>query len=167
LRAAFPDVPSVEEYLATITGKTGASVAYFAGIAAIAARRPEETIRRLMTYGESLGAYHQIMSDLADIRAPWGSGSDVRNRKLTLPILYGLSQDPSGRVRAWLEGNEPDLAVAEELERLGAPIYCRMKAQIFRRKALAQLDGLGLSSGVATDLRGYLSAQGPASMLEL
>jgi hypothetical protein len=167
LRAAYPAVPSIEQYMTTITQKTGASVAYFAMAPAIAAQVPDERVARLSTYGESLGAFHQIMSDLSEYLTPMGSGSDLRNRKLTLPILYGLAQDPSDHIRAWLEGSAPEEDLSERLARLGAPAYCRMKAQLFRRKALAELEALALSPEVDAELRAYLKDPSRATMLEL
>ncbi len=167
LRAVYPAVPSIEEYMATITRKTGASVAYFAMAPAIAAQAPDERIARLSTYGESLGAFHQIMSDLADYLTPQGSGSDLRNRKITLPILYGLAQDPSESIRGWLAGTEAGEDLWDRLARLGAPAYCRMKAQLFRRKAMAQLEALALLPEVDAELRAYLKDPSRASTLEL
>ena len=167
LRAVYPAVPSIEEYMATITRKTGASVAYFAMAPAIAAQAADERIARLSTYGESLGAFHQIMSDLADYLTPQGSGSDLRNRKLTLPILYGLTQDPSESIRGWLAGAEGGEDLWDRLAQLGAPAYCRMKAQLFRRKAMAELEALALSPEVDAELRAYLKDPSRASTLEL
>lgn len=157
LRAVYPEVPSIAAYMETITGKTGASVAYFSAAPAIAANLPQAAIQALHLYGESLGAYHQILSDLADYQAPSGRGTDARNRKLTLPLLYGLSQERDGRLRAWLEGASPDVDVAETLARLGAPGYCRMKAQLFKRKAQSALAALALPSELDADLQRLLT----------
>jgi geranylgeranyl pyrophosphate synthase len=175
LRATSAHVPSVAEYMETVTGKTGASVAFFAAAPAIAALRPRATVELLSAYGMALGIQHQIASDLTDFQQPAARGSDARNRKVTLPLIYGLDQDRSGRIRSWLEGDggdapersAPSLDIATELAALGTGVYCRMQAQLQRRKALSCLDELDLSNGARAELAAYLSEQATSPSLEL
>lgn len=167
LRATAAHVPSVAEYMETVAGKTGASVAFFAAATAIAARQPRATVENLSAYGTALGIQHQITSDLADFQEPETRGSDARNRKVTLPLIYGLDQDRDGRIRAWLSGDMTGLDIAAELDALGTGAYCRMQAQIQRRKALSHLDALELSESAKSELAAYLSERAPSISLEL
>lgn len=68
-----------------------------------AALRDEDAVRALRAYGWSFGMAFQIRDDLLDVTASEEligkpTGSDLRERKVTLPLIYALqSDDPTVR----------------------------------------------------------------------
>ncbi|MNY06646.1 (2E,6E)-farnesyl diphosphate synthase [compost metagenome] len=139
LRATFPRVPSVEEYFQTIQRKTGGSAAFFAKAAAIASRQSPGLIETLHRIGEHLGTYHQLLSDLDAFTQ--AESSDLRNRKVTLPLIYTLNQssEESKNLAQLLSNGTKSEDLEQILMQSGSRAYCQMKAQLIRRQALALL----------------------------
>ena len=100
----FEELPSVDldTYLRMIQGKTAALVAASTKCGAIIASAPDEIVELLAQYGHHLGLAFQIRDDILGI---WGesartgksTGDDLRSRKKTLPILFGLNQSQKFR----------------------------------------------------------------------
>lgn len=166
LLATFPEVPTVATYLDTVSGKTGASVAFFAKASAIAAQETEGTVSDWHEVGESLGIYHQIISDLqASLES---DSSDLRNRKITLPLIFGLTQTDSGDdIVRILQGSENRGELAEQLRRIGAVSYCRMRAETCRRRGLKTLKRLNLSQEVEEAIRNLFDTRSSHPHIEL
>lgn len=162
LLASYPRVPSVEDYLLTVRRKTGASAAFFAKSAAIAARKDPALVEALHGFGESLGAYYQILSDL-DAFKEEGS-SDLRNRKATLALIYGLQQDLSGELERRLAS---EAMLGDLLETLGAGVYCQMRAQVFQRRALGALRAMELSPETRAALERQFSLRSAVQAYDL
>lgn len=162
LLATYPHVPTIEAYFDAIAKKSGASAAFFAQAAAIAAGHSEHCVQDLGDFGRSLGAYIQILSDLEGYDG--NVSSDFKNLKVTLPLLFGLASSEGETIRAHLEqGSAGDLA--EALRRLGAPAYCRMRAELLRRRANKALSRVPISGPTRAALMDYLeSASKPASL---
>jgi geranylgeranyl diphosphate synthase type I len=84
-----------EEYLTMIEGKTSALLAASTSCGGIVAQANSNSIETLRKFGHHLGLAFQIRDDILGI---WGesqktgksSGDDLRARKKTLPIIYGL-----------------------------------------------------------------------------
>jgi geranylgeranyl diphosphate synthase, type I len=93
---------AVEEYLDMITGKTAALVAASAHMGALAANGDQQTQDHYRAFGLNLGLAFQVMDDVLDI---WGdpeltgkeAAVDIRQRKKSLPVLYGITQNPDLR----------------------------------------------------------------------
>lgn len=160
LLANYPRVPTTEEYIATITYKTGASAAFFAQAPAIASGQPESCLQELQRFGKALGGYIQVLSDLEGYDGRMGS--DFKNLKVTLPLLFGLSQPDGESLRVHLEHRSAE-DVSEALRRMGAPAYCRMRAELFRRHAVEALARIPISEVAQSTLLGYFE---PTSRLE-
>lgn len=81
-------------YFEVIRKKTASLLSACTEIGAISVRAPEETIALCRTSGEYLGYCFQIKDDIfdynkkADIGKP--TGNDMREGKITLPLLYAL-----------------------------------------------------------------------------
>lgn len=90
---------SREEYLELIEKKSAMLIAWCAsaGAWAIGERAQAEA---LATYGRTVGVAFQITDDVLDYRSGTGKepGADLRERKITLPLLFALERDPSLRV---------------------------------------------------------------------
>jgi heptaprenyl diphosphate synthase len=100
-RGAQPGDDPVEFYLGVLADKTGALVATAARYGAMFSGCPPQTVETLRVYGERLGVAFQLADDLIDIASESDEtgktpGTDLREGKRTLPVLYALaSSDPA------------------------------------------------------------------------
>ena len=97
---AFEEMPSVtlEQCLAMEQGKTGALLSYASSVGAILAGADQAVVEDLADFGAHMGAAFQAVDDLLGI---WGdpertgkpAGSDLRERKKSLPVVIALNSD--------------------------------------------------------------------------
>jgi geranylgeranyl diphosphate synthase type I len=88
---------TIEDYWATIEGKTAGLIAACTEIGAILAGAAEATINQYRIFGRNLGLAFQIQDDILGI---WGdealtgksAASDLVQGKNSLPVLYGVRQ---------------------------------------------------------------------------
>ena len=155
----------VDAYLEMIGGKTASLIESALCIGALLGTDGEEVIERFRRCGRNLGLAFQMRDDVLGI---WGedeiigksSATDIQEKKKSLPIIYALEK-ATGQARAELVGiynkaslEAEDIAVVRGiLDALGAQMYVQVKAQDYYRQALAELDGLGLSSPAQEELR--------------
>jgi geranylgeranyl diphosphate synthase type I len=93
------DGVSIAEYLDMIAGKTAALIAAAARMGALAAGAGEDVQEHYRAFGHHLGLAFQVLDDVLDI---WGEPSvtgkeaavDIRQRKKSLPVLYGIEHSP-------------------------------------------------------------------------
>jgi octaprenyl-diphosphate synthase len=143
---------SEETYHQIISLKTAVLTATCCLLGAKLAGASDEVVRRLETYGMSLGVAFQIQDDILDIVGDAGTvgktlGIDVEKGKMTLPMIHFLRNAPKEHralLRSLLEGKEPDKA--EKIRNLILPSesieYARdaARGQIDRaRSAIAEL----------------------------
>lgn len=91
------DEVSESEYLEMIEGKTSALLAASTSCGGIVAQVGTKSVEKLNAFGHHLGLAFQIRDDILGI---WGEtkktgksiGDDLRARKKTLPIIFGLGQ---------------------------------------------------------------------------
>ena len=113
-------------YLGVLADKTGVLIATAARYGALLAGCSREVIALVTDYGERIGVAFQLADDLIDIsstsevlgKAP---GTDIREGKRTLPIIYALeSTDPAdARLQALLrQPTHTDDELAEALDLL-------------------------------------------------
>jgi octaprenyl-diphosphate synthase len=140
------------EYFAVLAGKTAALTAVSAELGATHAGADAETVAALRGYGEDLGVAFQIADDLLDLVGEEGRvgkslGSDLREKKLTLPVirlrdrlqngdateLKALLADPPDDVRDRLM---PPLESAGALRSAGATARERADAAVARLSVL-------------------------------
>lgn len=86
---------SLDEYLELIDKKSAALIAWCAAAGAWSAG-DERAAAALQRYGRSVGVAFQVTDDVLDYRPGTGktSGADLRERKVTLPLLLALERDP-------------------------------------------------------------------------
>jgi octaprenyl-diphosphate synthase len=107
-----------ETYLRIITLKTASLCATCCGLGARLAGGTEDDIRRLETYGLSLGIAFQIQDDILDVVGDTGTvgktlGIDVEKGKMTLPMIHFLRNAPAEHrtlLRSLLVGRDADKA---------------------------------------------------------
>ncbi len=92
---------TMEEYYEVIRKKTAALIAACTASGATAVSKDEDIIARMKAFGENAGVAFQIKDDLFDynrngkIGKP--TGNDIKEKKMTLPLIYALQQCPSIR----------------------------------------------------------------------
>ncbi len=141
-------------YLSIITGKTAFLIQAAAGVGALLARAPDETVTRAEEFGLNMGIAFQLVDDALDYTSPpevsgKPAGSDLREGKLTLPLLGYLGSLPAdGRADLLARIKEKSLSDAE-IEAVVAAIRADGHADATRERAaqyVAQaercLDGL-------------------------
>jgi octaprenyl-diphosphate synthase len=90
-----------EDYFTIIRNKTASLLASACAAGAFSASQDDELTEKLRLFGENTGIAFQIKDDLfdygaADVGKP--TGNDIREKKLTLPLIYTL-KNASGETR--------------------------------------------------------------------
>ncbi len=140
------------DYLAMIHNKTAVLIGLACELGGMIAGATEERVAALREFGEYLGMAFQMQDDLLGL---WGDpektgkpvGSDLRNRKKTLPILHGMahSADFAALVRASAAPDNAEIARGLALlESVGSREYVQEQAHRYHRAAL---DALARSGG--------------------
>jgi len=133
------------EYYALIRSKTASLMRAACELGALAgARRYSES---LGTYGENLGMAFQITDDLLDYREQMEttgkpSGLDLREHKVTLPLIHALREMAAGsrreveRLFQADEASDEDIAsVVQIVEENGGFDYARAQGEEFAERA--------------------------------
>ena len=90
-----------ESYFAMVSDKTASLISASARIGAILSGASDEIVQSMGRYGESLGRAFQVADDILDLtsdQATMGKpvGHDLREDKITLPLIRALQQAPPG-----------------------------------------------------------------------
>ncbi|EPR44730.1 Polyprenyl synthetase [Desulfovibrio sp. X2] len=153
---------SEEGYLEIITGKTAYLIQAATSVGAIAAGAPKDAVERAESFGLNMGIAFQLVDDALDYTSlPEVSGkpagSDLREGKLTLPLLFFLSSLPPAE-RAGLLGRIKDKSLAEaDVEEIVGRIRAEGHAAATRERAAAYVADAaealsGLPGGWAADV---------------
>jgi octaprenyl-diphosphate synthase len=89
-------------YLRIISDKTASLLSTCCQIGAASVTRDPEMLRRMGEFGENVGMVFQIRDDLLDYvgrKSITGkpAGLDMKEKKLTLPLIHAISQAPRGQ----------------------------------------------------------------------
>ncbi len=156
---------TAEQYFAMVSGKTAALLGCSLELGALLGSGDAALARRYGAVGEELGLAFQVQDDLLGI---WGEqkrtgkpvGSDVYERKMTLPVVYALahsspsSRDELAAIYGSASVTERQAARAVEiLEASGARAHADEVAQRHYRAALDGLSALRPAEPAATALR--------------
>lgn len=142
-----------DAYFDVIDRKSAALIAWCCASGAWAAERPD-LAAALERFGRGVGVAFQITDDVLDYASGTGKtpGADLRQRKVTLPLIFAMESDPG--LRDALAG-EADLgALIERVRKTGALDRAHREAQDRVGDALAALDVL--PEGAARDALGAL-----------
>lgn len=141
-----------DAYFAIIDGKTAELTSCSCRLGAMYADGSEDVIECLARFGRFLGLAFQIADDLLDLigeeRAAGKSlGTDLDQKKLTLPLIYHLAQatpEHKARFLAILDaaGNHKRENLRPLLEASGAIDYARRRAEEYANLAAAELNAL-------------------------
>jgi octaprenyl-diphosphate synthase len=139
-----------DQYDLLIRAKTASLLSGAAEVGALAAPPVERAALR--RFGEALGMAFQIVDDLLDYTADAAdlgkpSGSDLREHKVTLPLIHALPRMSEaerrgvGRLlRSAEPGDEQITEVISAVARAGGLEYARERAQRLGQQADAELD---------------------------
>ena len=129
-----------DEYLETIDKKSAALIAWCASAGALAAGEPAAATV-LASFGRAVGVAFQITDDVLDYADGTGKppGQDLRERKLTLPLLFAMERLPELRSRVHTDDVPTLLALVR-----GTGALERAQSEARRRveTALGQLEVL-------------------------
>jgi heptaprenyl diphosphate synthase len=153
-RPAPGGVDPVDYYLGVLADKTGVLIATAARYGAMFSGCDAATVEVMREYGERLGMAFQLADDLIDISSDAAAlgktpGTDLREGKRTLPVIYALaSTDPADArlqelLLSDLHADEPGLAEALELLRVHPAMdRAREHTSAVARRAQEVLDPL-------------------------
>ena len=142
---------SEEIYLEIIRKKTASLFSSCAEIGALSAGASRDDIDRARQIGEYIGICFQIRDDIfdyytGDVGKP--TGNDMREGKLTLPIIYAVRTHGDDHIRTMIDrlknGELSDAGISELIEFAklhGGIEYAEQTMQNYRKKVLALLPG--------------------------
>lgn len=137
---------SEETYLEIIRKKTASLFSTSAEVGALSVGAPEEYVTRAREIGEYIGICFQIRDDIFDyytndVGKP--TGNDMREGKLTLPIIYAVRTQGDEHIRAMIDrlknGELSDTEINELIEfakEKGGIEYAEQTMQQYRQKAI-------------------------------
>lgn len=112
-RARFMNATE-EVYFEIIRKKTASLIASCCQIGAASTNNNPDTLEKMRLFGEITGLAFQIRDDLFDFgdnKSGKPTGIDIKEKKLTLPILYAFAQASSSEVssiKKVIKGKKPD-----------------------------------------------------------
>jgi octaprenyl-diphosphate synthase len=141
-----------DEYFDIIDGKTAELTACCCHLGALYSGVAPEMVNSLTRFGRYVGLAFQIADDLLDLVGEEQTtgkslGTDLEQRKLTLPVIHLLAEGPSplaARARQILlhPDDHPRQALRPLLAESGSLAYARGRAEELARKARKELDCL-------------------------
>jgi octaprenyl-diphosphate synthase len=140
-----------EDYFRIILSKTAALISACTACGARSVTDNPDVIQLMKEFGENIGIAFQIKDDLLDYegtgltgKAP---GNDIKEKKITLPLIYALEQSSYSKKRHILEivrnRKKSKSEIAEVIgfvSEYGGMEYAEMKMNQYRDKAMAILD---------------------------
>ena len=111
-----------ETYINIIRKKTASLFCSCVQVGGYAAGAPEDQLRDLMAYAELLGICFQIKDDIFDyfdnkeVGKP--TGNDLREGKMTLPLIYALSKTNAPRHSEMVELSRKDILEPDDIATL-------------------------------------------------
>lgn len=136
-----------EEYFRIISDKTASLIGTCCALGAASTSADIDARQALRTYGEMVGIAFQIRDDIFDYAQNDGAigkptGNDLKERKLTLPLIHAMSQAPRRESKAILklikngsESEERTRTVREFVTQHGGLLYAENAAIDYCRRA--------------------------------
>ena len=154
---------SEEVYLEIIRKKTASLFSTSAEVGALSVGAPEEFVARARQIGEYIGICFQIRDDIFDyytndVGKP--TGNDMREGKLTLPIIYAVRTQGDERIKEMIDRLKNGELADEEINELiefakdkGGIAYAEQTMMQYRQKVIDLLP-----EGIDEDVRAALIA---------
>ncbi len=159
------DEISENQYFEVIRRKTASLFSVCAEVGALLSGASEEEVRRLGEFGKHVGICFQIRDDVfdyydAEVGKP--TGNDMKEGKLTLPVIHAILQPSAGewrglalKVRAGKATEDEIKALVDFTKRSGGIEYAQQKMEEFRNRGLAFIGDDG-NAEVGEALRMYM-----------
>lgn len=140
-----------EDYFKIIMSKTAALLSACTACGARSVSDDQETIQIMKEFGENIGIAFQIRDDILDYEGTGLTGkkvgNDIKEKKITLPLIHALEQSPSAKKKQILgivknrKKTRSEIAeVIAFVSDYGGIDYAELKMNQYRDKALAILD---------------------------
>jgi octaprenyl-diphosphate synthase len=140
-----------EDYYKIIISKTAALLSACTACGARSVTADPETIQIMKDFGENIGIAFQIRDDLLDYEGTGLTGktvgNDIKEKKITLPLIHALEQSPNSKKRHILGIVKSKKKTKAEITEVinfvsdyGGMEYAELKMNQYRDKALAILD---------------------------
>jgi octaprenyl-diphosphate synthase len=140
-----------EDYFKIIKSKTAALLSACTACGARSVSEDPEIIQMMKDFGENIGIAFQIRDDLLDYEGTGitgkTAGNDIKERKITLPLIYALEQTSYlkkrhilGIVKNRKKTKAEIYEVISFVSENGGMEYAELKMNQYRDKALAILD---------------------------
>ena len=110
-----------EVYYEIIRQKTASLIASACSVGAASATNDQETITRLSKIGEKIGMAFQIKDDLFDygqVNVGKPRGIDIKEKKMTLPLIYALAHADKSTKRKILNDIKKDSTNPEKVKEI-------------------------------------------------
>jgi octaprenyl-diphosphate synthase len=148
-RSRFMDVTE-EVYFEIIRKKTASLIASCCSIGAASAGQDTQTVEDMRRFGELIGLAFQIRDDLFDFgdnKSGKPAGIDIKEKKLTLPVIHAFSKASGSEVRSikrLIRSKTPEKQKIREvvafIEKYGGLDYARERMHALRDEAFEILD---------------------------
>jgi len=136
-----------ETYFEIIRKKTASLIATSMAIGAASVTANEEVVEKMYRIGQDVGIAFQIKDDIFDYQAKGiigkPTGNDIKEKKITLPLLYVLNNSQSSerkRILGLIKHKNKNSAVVKELIQMvtekGGLEYAEQKMNEFKEKAI-------------------------------
>jgi octaprenyl-diphosphate synthase len=165
-RSRFMDVTE-EVYFEIIRKKTASLIASCCAIGAASAGQSADTVEDMRRFGELIGLAFQIRDDLFDFgdnKSGKPAGIDIKEKKLTLPVIYAFSKASGSKVRSiksLIRSKTPDKQKIREvvafIEENGGLNYARERMYALRDEAFGILDRVAQPSANREHLRNLVT----------
>jgi octaprenyl-diphosphate synthase len=155
------------DYFKIIRAKTAALIAACTACGAISVTQDPEVIQMMKDFGENIGIAFQIRDDILDYEGNGftgkAAGNDIKEKKITLPLIHALEQSPYSErahilsiVRKKKKTKAEITEVIKFVSDTGGIEYADLKMNQYRDKALAILDSYS-DSEVKESLKKFVS----------
>jgi octaprenyl-diphosphate synthase len=155
-----------EDYYKIIISKTAALLSACTATGARSVTEDTETIQLMKDFGENIGIAFQIRDDILDYEGTGltgkSVGNDIKEKKITLPLIHALEQSANSKKRQILNIVKKKKKTRSEIAEVitfvmdqGGLEYAELKMNQYRDKALAILDSYPYSE-VKESLREFV-----------
>jgi octaprenyl-diphosphate synthase len=155
-----------EDYYKIIISKTAALIAACTATGARSVTEDPDTIQLMKDFGENIGIAFQIRDDILDYEANGLTGkiagNDIKERKITLPLIHSLELASNVRKREIMSIVKKKKKTKDEIDQVirfvtstGGIQYAEVRMNGYRDKALAILDSYP-DSEYKTSLRKFV-----------
>ena len=140
-----------EDYFKIISCKTAALISACTACGAKSVTEDPDTIVLMKEFGENIGIAFQIRDDILDYEGTGLTGktvgNDIKEKKITLPLIHALEQSPGSKKKYILAIVKNKKKTKSEISEVisyvsdyGGLDYAELKMNQYRDKALAILD---------------------------